>query len=154
MSLRYHRRTRIAAPASVVFAFHERADAFARLAPPWQHLQIIQPPTSLAVGTRVVVRGGLGPIGLTIVAEHIAYEPGRSFTDTMRQGPFARWVHHHLVEPDGDQASWLHDDIEYDLPLGALGRIFGAPIARYELDRMFVYRHDVTKKFCEGMLPA
>ncbi|MGZ5969163.1 MAG: SRPBCC family protein, partial [Polyangiales bacterium] len=138
-SLRYRRRTRIAAPASVVFGFHERPDAFERLAPPWQHLQIVQPPTSLAVGTRVIVRAGLGPIRTTIEAEHIAYEPGRSFVDTMIRGPFPRWVHRHLVEPDGEGASFLEDDVEYALPLGALGRVFGAPIARRELDRMFAY---------------
>jgi ligand-binding SRPBCC domain-containing protein len=147
--LHYRRRTRIAAPASVVFAFHERPDAFERLAPPWQKLTIVQPPASLAVGTRVIVRAKLGPFERTIVAEHIAYEPGRSFVDTMVEGPFPHWVHRHLVEPDGDDASFLDDDVEYALPLGALGRVFGAPIARRELDRMFAYRHQVTKAFCE-----
>jgi ligand-binding SRPBCC domain-containing protein len=150
MFLRFHKRTRIEAPASVVFAFHDRADAFALLAPPWQRLEIVQPPTSLAVGTRVVVRARLGPLSTTIVAEHIAYEPGRSFTDRLVGGPFPHWVHRHLVEPDGDRACFLDDDIEYALPLGALGRVFGGAIARRELDRMFAHRHEVTRRICEA----
>ena len=149
MYLHYQRRSRIEAPASVVFGFHERADAFERLVPPWQSVTIVQPPSSLAVGTRVVVRAGLGPLKVTIVAEHIAYEPGRSFTDTMVEGPFAHWVHRHTVEPAGDDACVLEDDVEYALPLGALGRVFGAPIARYELGRLFAYRHEATRRFCE-----
>jgi ligand-binding SRPBCC domain-containing protein len=150
MSDRYQRRTRIAAPASVVFGFHERPDAFARLAPPWQPITIVQPPSSLAVGTRVVVRAGLGPLAVTIVAEHVAYEPGRSFTDTMVEGPFRRWLHRHIVEPDGDDACVLVDDVEYELPLGAVGRLLGSWLARRELDRMFIYRHEVTRAFCEA----
>ena len=44
-------------PASVeeVFAFHESAEALARLQPPWERTRVVQPPTSLAVGTVVVV---------------------------------------------------------------------------------------------------
>lgn len=149
-TLRFHRRTRIAAPASVVFGFHELPDAFQRLAPPWQELEIVQPPRSLAVGTRVIVKAKLGPFSKTIVAEHVAYEPGRSFVDRMVEGPFPFWEHHHLVEPDGDDASFLDDEIEYALPLGPLGRVFGAPIARRQLERMFAYRHEVTRAYCEA----
>jgi hypothetical protein len=40
----------------------------------------------------------------------------------------------------------LRDEITYALPLGALGQLFGAPIARAKLERLFAYRHEVTAR--------
>lgn len=148
--MRFVKRTRIAAPAARVFAFHEAPDALQRLTPPWQRTEIVQPPRSLAVGTRVILRTRLGPLWQTIEAEHVEYEPGRMFADRMVRGPFRAWLHRHIIEPIDDASCTLIDDVEYELPLGALGRVFGAPIARRELERLFAYRHEVTRRACEG----
>ena len=148
--MRYVKESEIRASAATVFAFHEAPDAFARLLPPWQTSEIITPPRSLEVGTRVVLRTKIGPIWQTIEAEHVAYEPGKMFADRMNKGPFARWLHRHIVTPRGPSECTLTDDIEYELPLGALGRIFGGRIARHELERLFEYRHRVTREACEA----
>jgi ligand-binding SRPBCC domain-containing protein len=146
---RFVKESAIQASAEVVFAFHEQPDAFALLQPPWQTSEIIQPPSSLAVGTKVVLRTKIGPIWQTIEAEHVAYEPGRMFADRMNRGPFAQWLHRHLVTPRGPDACTLTDDIEYALPFGLLGALGGAWYARRELERLFEYRHRVTKERCE-----
>lgn len=150
--MRFVKESSIAASAERVFAFHEEPDAFERLQPPWQTVEILQPPKSLEVGTRVVLRLKLGPLPVwqTLVAEHVDYEPGRRFADRMIEGPFASWRHEHIVKPDGPDRCVLIDDIEFELPLGALGRWLGGPIARRMLDRMFEYRHDVTRRACEA----
>jgi ligand-binding SRPBCC domain-containing protein len=148
--MKFLKESEIAASAETVFAFHEAPDAFARLQPPWQVSEILQPPRSLAVGTKVVLRTKIGPIWQRIEAEHVAYEPGRMFADRMTRGPFAAWLHRHVVTPLGPHTSRLTDDIEYELPLGALGRIFGGAYARRELERLFAYRHDVTRRACES----
>ncbi len=148
--LRFVKESPIGASAETVFAFHEAKDALARLQPPWQTTEIVTPPSSLAVGTRVVLRTKIGPFWQTIEAEHVAYEPGRMFADKMNRGPFAYWLHRHIVTPRGARESTLTDDIEYELPLGTLGRIFGGAFARHELERLFTYRHEVTRKACEG----
>jgi hypothetical protein len=147
---RFTKESVIAAPAATVFAFHERKDAFALLQPPWQKTEIVKPPASLAVGTRVVLRVRVGLVWQTIEAEHVAYEPGHMFADRMVRGPFARWLHRHIVTPEGENASRLTDAVEYELPLGALGRAFGGRIARAQLERMFAYRHEVTRRECEA----
>ena len=148
--MQFLKTTIIQAPAAVVFAFHERPDALARLTPPWQHIEIVQPPASLAVGTRVILRTRIGPVPQTIVAEHVEYEAGRMFADRMVQGPFADWLHRHVVTPIDAHSCTLTDDVTYRLPLGALGRVFGAGIARRQLERLFTYRHEVTKEDCES----
>jgi ligand-binding SRPBCC domain-containing protein len=147
---RFVKESLLRASAETVFAFHERKDALERLQPPWQKTVIVTPPSSLAVGTRVVLRTKIGPFWQTIEAEHVAYEPGRMFADKMTRGPFASWLHEHVVTPRGPREALLTDQIEYELPLGALGRVFGAAFARRELERLFAYRHEVTRKACEG----
>ncbi|MDH3624766.1 MAG: SRPBCC family protein [Myxococcales bacterium] len=140
----------IRASAKTVFAFHEAPDAFERLQPPWQTTEIVQPPTSLAVGTRVILKIKVGPLWQTIVAEHVAYEPGKMFADRIAKGPFKKWLHKHIITPRGENECLLTDDIEYELPLGAVGRTFGGWFARRNLERLFEFRHGVTRKACEA----
>lgn len=128
-----------------VFAFHQRRDAFALLLPPWEETRVLVPPTSLDVGTRVVVQTKIGPLWFTIEAEHVAYVENERFEDVMRKGPFAHWHHKHLFLAHGQQCL-LRDEIEYALPLGVLGNLFGAPIARRKLERLFAFRHEVTMR--------
>jgi ligand-binding SRPBCC domain-containing protein len=150
--VRFVKESVFAASAEKVFAFHERPDAFERLQPPWQKSEIVKAPTSLHVGTRVIVRVKIGPIWQTVEAEHVAYEAGRMFADRMLTGPFASWLHRHVVTPRGANECSLADEIDYELPLGALGRIFGGGIARRELERLFEHRHAVTRAACEERL--
>ncbi len=140
--------TSIAASAATVFAFHERPDAFALLQPPWQKAEILRAPSSLAIGTVVELRVRVFGFWQRVVAEHVEYEPGRMFADTMREGPFATWLHRHVVTPVTPTSCTLVDDITCTLPLGGLGRL-GEPIVRRQLARLFAYRHDVTRRACE-----
>lgn len=145
----FRKRTLIVAPAARVFAFHELPDAFARLQPPWEKVEIVQPPTSLAVGTRVILRTRIGPLWQTIEAVHVAYEPGVRFADEMVRSPFAYWHHEHVVEAETAASAWLDDQVTYRLPLGALGALVAGGMVERRLARMFAYRHEVTRAWCE-----
>jgi ligand-binding SRPBCC domain-containing protein len=149
--MRFVKESVIQASAERVFAFHEAPDAFERLQPPWQKTEIVQPPSSLEVGTRVILRVKLGPVWQTIVAEHVAYEPGKMFADRMVKGPFAQWLHKHIVTPRGETECILTDDIDYELPLGIVGGVFGGWFARRNLECLFEFRHRVTREACEGL---
>jgi len=148
--MRFKKKSIIKASAERVFAFHEAPDAFERLQPPWQKTEVIQPPSSLEVGTRVILRVKVGPFWQTMEAEHVEYEPGKMFADRLVKGPFAKWLHRHIVTPRGEDECVLTDDIEYELPLGILGRTFGGGFARRNLERLFEYRHQVTREACES----
>jgi ligand-binding SRPBCC domain-containing protein len=145
---RFERRSLIAAPAARVFAFHELPDALERLTPPTEKVVVLEPPSSLAVGTRVVLRTKIGPFSQRIVAVHREYEPGRMFADEMVEGPFAHWYHRHIVEPESDDSAWLIDQVEYTLPLGVLGALLGRSFAQHKLQRLFDFRHSVTSAWC------
>jgi len=70
--------------------------------------------------------------------------PWENVRDVAISGPFPSWNHLHRFEPDGPDASWLEDRIEYALPGGALGAVFGASMVKRRLERMFRYRHDTA----------
>ncbi len=148
--MRFVKQSVIQASAERVWAFHEAPDAFERLQPPWQETEIVQAPTSLEVGTRVVLRAKFGPVWQTIVAEHVEYEAGRMFADRMVEGPFSAWLHRHIITPQGPDQCLLSDEIEYELPMGVLGRVFGGWFADLNLKRLFAYRHQVTREICEN----
>jgi uncharacterized protein (TIGR01777 family) len=139
MSETFVRRTRVGVPAEALFAWHARPGAFERLAPPWERVEVLARSGGLEPGSRVTVRTSAG----VWVAEHVAMEPGRSFRDVQREGPFRSWSHLHRMEPDGDGA-FLEDRIDYELPLGALGRAVAGRSVRRRLERGFAWRHAVT----------
>ena len=138
------RRTRIAAPADVVFNWHTQPGAFERLAPPWERVEVVERRGGVRDGGRIVLRMKTGPFSQRWVAVHRGYVPGRQFRDVQVSGPFARWKHTHLVTPDGPSACLLEDRIEYALPMGTIGRRVGGGFVRRKLQRLFEYRHRVT----------
>jgi hypothetical protein len=148
--MHFERTLDVDAPLEVLWAFHERPDALTALSPPWERIEVLEPPRSLEVGTRVVLRAWIGPVPTTIESEHIEYERGRLFADRMVRGPFRSFVHHHRFSARGGGAR-LVDSIELELPGGALGRRIGGPIALRRLERLFDYRHQVTRAACAGV---
>lgn len=138
----FSKRTRLAASADEVFAWHARPGALERLTPPWQSIEVEERTGGLKEGARVVLR--VGPLGRRWVAVHRRLVPGREFVDEQVSGPFARWIHTHRFQPEGPDASVLEDHVEYALPCGLLGRIAGGWLVRSEIARLFRYRHAVT----------
>ncbi len=140
------RRVYIPAPAAEVFLWHTRPGAFERLTPPWESVEIIERRGGIENGGRVVLRMGLGPFSRQWIAEHRDYEAGVQFRDVQISGPFARWEHTHRVEADGRAVCILEDRIAYALPGGSLGRVLGGAWTRRKLERLFTYRHAVTRQ--------
>jgi ligand-binding SRPBCC domain-containing protein len=62
----------------------------------------------------------------------------------MVSGPFRLWQHTHLFIPDGANRSWLEDRVEYEFPLGWLGKLLAGGYTRRRLAHMFEFRHRVT----------
>jgi uncharacterized protein len=141
---RFTLRSEMPVPAEVLYDWHARPATFQRLAPPWESVRVAEKPTEFGDGHRVTIRANiLGPITKDWVAELFECVPGQQFRDRQLKGPFAEWVHTHRMIADGP-TSWLEDDIEYRIPFGALGRLFGSGIVRKKLEAMFAYRHWLT----------
>lgn len=128
------------------FAWHGRHGAFQRLQPPWQKVEIVEQRGTIRDDDRMTVRCRLAPgVWKKWVAEHNEYVEGRQFLDEQLEGPFKYWEHVHQFEPNGDNACRLEDRVDYELPAGAVGDfLFNGRLLR-ELNRMFAYRHRVTR---------
>lgn len=148
--MRFEKASVIRATPERVFAFHELPDAFERLIPPWEDVKIVKVADISEVGSRSIIETRiLGPVTQKWVAEHTAYDPPRMFEDVQISGPFRKWRHRHIVEPHPEGAV-LRDSMEFELPMGFLGRL-AAPFAIIpRLEKMFDHRHEVTRKWCEG----
>lgn len=142
---RYTLRSSIPVSAEALFDWHLRFGAIDRLTPPWEQAEVVDRGGGVAEGSRATVRVKT-PLGWKDwVAEHRGIVPGREFEDVQISGPFGAWVHHHRMIPEGPDACVYEDDVEYQLPMGPVGALFGAGIVRTKLDRMFAYRHRVVR---------
>ena len=148
--MKFIRESLISASPERVFAFHELPDAFARLMPPWEKSRIIESAPNLLPGATTIIETRiLGFISKRWVARHTIYDPPRLFEDVQIEGPFRSWQHRHLISAH-EQGAILRDEIEYVPPLGPLGRLAAPLLIEPRLRRMFDYRHEVTRRWCEG----
>jgi uncharacterized protein len=141
--------SRIPASAEAVFDWHEAPGAFEQLSPPWERVRVLRHEGGIRDGAQVSLLVGPAPFSLRWNLEHRDYQHGRSFTDVQRTGPFRSWKHVHRMIPQGPQECVLEDTIEYELPFGGLGRLFGQAFAQRKLKRLFEYRHAVTRRAFE-----
>lgn len=140
------RRVSLPVPAEFAFRWHAQPGALERLTPPWESVRIVSPAEGIQDGAKAVFEVRLGPgVRRRWVAEHRHYIEGRQFQDVQRDGPFARWEHTHTFFPNGGGCD-LEDRIEYALPLGFVGTIVAGRTVRGKLERMFRYRHEVTRR--------
>lgn len=139
----FQRTSEIDASATQLRDWHFADGAFEKLSPPWEKAQLIEPYGELTDGCRAVIEVSIGPIKQRWVAVHEITETG--FIDRQESGPFAFWEHHHQFLPISTNTSQLIDRIHYRLPLGWLGYCFGNPYIRRKLNKLFHYRHEVTK---------
>jgi ligand-binding SRPBCC domain-containing protein len=148
--MRFAKQSVIRASPERVFAFHEQPDVLSLLMPPWESARVVQTAKISDVGSQAIIETRiLGPITARWVAEHTAYEPPRLFEDVQVKGPFRSWQHRHIIEPHADGAM-LRDEIDYEPPLGFLGRAVAPLLVESRLKKLFEYRHEVTRRWCEG----
>ena len=80
---------------------------------------------------------------------HTAYNPPQMFEDVQVSGPFRSWRHRHIVQAHMSGAV-LRDEIEYEPPLSFIGVVFAPLVVVPRLKKLFDYRHEVTRQWCEG----
>ena len=148
--MKFVKESVIRASPERVFGFHEQPDVLSLLIPPWESARVIQPAKISEVGAEAIVETKVfGPITARWVAQHTVYDPPHMFEDVQLKGPFRSWRHRHVVEPHADGAI-LRDEIDYEPPLGFLGRAVAPRLVQKRLQKLFDFRHEVTRRWCEG----
>ncbi|MEZ5345599.1 MAG: SRPBCC family protein [Pyrinomonadaceae bacterium] len=148
--MKFRKSSEIFASPERVFGFHQMPDAFERLIPPWEDLKIIQKADISEIGSQAIVEQRfLGFPVARIIAEHTKYDPPRIFEDVIVEGPVKHWRHQHIVKEFEDHAK-LIDEIEFELPFYFAGSLAASLIVLPKLEKMFEYRHKITKEWCEN----
>ncbi len=142
----------ICAAPERVFAFHAMPDAIERLIPPWENARIIKKADISQIGSRAIIEQKIfGIVPSRWVAEHTKYEPPRMFEDVQISGPFKSWRHQHIVLPHEGGTALLRDEIEYEVPFSFVGKSIAPVFIVPKLEKMFAYRHEITRKWCETL---
>lgn len=168
--MRRHFHTEQWLPYSVetVFAFFSSPANLPRLLPLWQHARIesldLKPPSAgpdsplripaipAGDGTDVTLSFRplpIFPLRLRWVARIEDFRWNEGFCDRQLTGPFRYWRQCHIMRAapspkTGEPGTILEDQIEYELPLGALGRLADGLIVRRQIAGLFRYRHKRT----------
>lgn len=168
----YHSEQWLPFPINRVFAFFSNPENLPRLMPSWQQARIEEatytdPPNSnqasnfkgiaAGAGSRITLSFRplpLAPIRISWDAEITEFVWNDHFCDHQLRGPFAYWHHCHSLHPesrpDGNgihgAGTLLHDEVEYELPLGKLGDLANNLFITRQLRRTFAYRHKRTRE--------
>jgi ligand-binding SRPBCC domain-containing protein len=133
-------------PREEVFAFFTDIRHLGDLTPDFLHFRILTPlPFELKAGACIDYRLRLFgiPFGWTTRIE--TFEPAVRFSDSQLRGPYRSWLHtHEFSELDG--GTLVRDRVDYELPLGPLGRLAQGLWVRRSVERIFDYRREVLER--------
>lgn len=134
-------RSELPYPREDVFAWHMRPGALERFNPPWMETRIIHREGEIHEGGRVVLGIRRGPAEVKWEARHTAFEEGRMFRDEQVSGPFGSWVHTHRFLDAAGGGCIMEDEVEWEAPLGAAGKVLAEPFLERDMERLFAFRH-------------
>jgi ligand-binding SRPBCC domain-containing protein len=147
--MRFLAESLIRASPEHVFTFHELPDALERLTPPWAGSRVLEHARTVGIGARTVCDIRVAPlVWIRLEAVHTACERPRMFVDEQVRGPFRSWRHQHVMTA-ADGGTRLTDIIDFEPPFGPLGRLFSPLLILPRLRKLFAYRHQVTRAWCE-----
>jgi ligand-binding SRPBCC domain-containing protein len=133
-------------PRPEVFGFFADAANLERLTPPTLKFSIR---TSLPIAMRpgAIIDYRLSLFGLPFRWRTVIelFEPESRFMDSQAAGPYALWRHLHEFA-DAPGGTLIRDRVEYELPLGPIGRLAHALFVRRQLEHIFDYRRGIIEQ--------
>jgi len=140
------RTTFIRAGLGEVFEFFSNPKNLAVITPPAMGFKIVDAPQRrLRAGDRIKYGIRVNGIPMTWVTLISEWEEGRRFVDLQEKGPYAYWHHTHSFQAK-DGGVEMYDRVDYRLPLGLLGQIFGGWFVRRQLRGIFDFRGETILK--------
>ena len=137
-------------PVEKLFSWHETSGAFERLNPAYEPVRLLSHTGGIKDGAIVKIKV-LPPfylpsfLGINWTLAHKNYIQNKQFEDHQLSGPFSKWQHRHLFEAIDNSTCKLIDDIQFSLPLGKLSEPILGEFFKSKLNKLFSYRHRITK---------
>jgi len=144
----FERSFMIRATLHEVAAFHDDPVSLVAITPPPVRVTIQRFDQPVRAGSRVIFRLSVGPFGVTWNGTIAEYVDQKYFRDVQNSGLFGAWSHTHtfVAEADGTR---VIDRVEYEPPLGLIGKLLDPILVRPSLVYMFGYRAKKTREILE-----
>jgi ligand-binding SRPBCC domain-containing protein len=143
MKYQLQRRQVVGGELAQVFGFFKAPRNLEAITPPWLAFRVLHTTDDeVQEGTRI--RYGLRMHGIPFRWESriSEYRENEMFADEQLTGPYRYWYHRHLFVPVPGGVA-IEDVVEYQLPLGPLGRVAHTAFVRGQLARIFDHRAQV-----------
>jgi ligand-binding SRPBCC domain-containing protein len=135
------RTTTLRAPLADVFRFFSDTRNLLRITPSSMRFRVLSAPDRpLREGdrTRYQLRVAGFPVSWTTLVTE--WRENEAFTDVQERGPYRLWRHTHTFRETQPGLVEMHDRVDYELPLGILGRFAAGWFVRRKLQAIFDYR--------------
>lgn len=139
---RYLLECSLTLPRSVeeTFRVFEDPRNLARITPDWLNFRITtpgNPPMRRGLEIDYIIRWmGLPMPWRTLISD---YQPPKRFVDEQIRGPYKHWRHRHEFRPHAG-GTLVEDAVEYELPLGLIGRAAHQGLVGRQLLAIFRFR--------------
>jgi ligand-binding SRPBCC domain-containing protein len=140
MRYRLHRAQVVGGELADVFGFFKSPGNLETITPPWLGFRVLgATDPEVRLGTRISYRLRLHGIPLRWESRISEFVENSMFADEQVTGPYRYWYHRHLFHavPGGVR---IEDVVDYQLPLGPLGRMAHAAFVRRQLAGIFDHR--------------
>lgn len=133
------------------FEFFSNPRNLERLTPDLVHFQFLkEPPAKVSPGTILEYRLRLYGVPVNWRTRIETVEAPSRFIDVQEKGPYAMWRHTHSFREVDATHTEIHDQVEFAMPLGALGEIAYRILVTRSLNRIFDYREAALRELFPG----
>jgi ligand-binding SRPBCC domain-containing protein len=135
----------IPAPPHKLFPFFEDPSNLARITPKRMGFEI-RGFENLPMQRSTKIEYRIRPLGVPQrwITEIVEYRPPREFVDVQTKGPYRYWRHQHTFD-DVDGGTLMRDRVQYQMPLGPIGRLAHFLFVSRMLRDIFTYREKVIR---------
>lgn len=139
------------APLDEVWNFHDDPSALTRVMKGPIRLSIHHVDRPVQPGSKIAMTLWVGFIPIRWNVKVISRTPPNSFIDQqIGVSIFAQWKHTHRFEIIDKDRTWVMDRIEYEPPLGNLGRWLDRRFGQSTMKMLFARREQATKRILEA----
>jgi ligand-binding SRPBCC domain-containing protein len=144
----FDRSFKVNAPLREVAAFHDDPVSLVAITPPPTRVTIQRFDKPVRAGSRVIFRLGVGPFGVPWDGTIVEHTDQSYFRDVQNKGPFGTWSHTHSFTAEAD-GTRVNDRVEYEPPLGLIGKLLDPFVVKPFLAYLFNYRAKKTRELLE-----
>lgn len=144
----YEKKSYIQCDIEDLFAFHLDLDNLKNITPPDTKVTLESEKVTPKEGDLIKIKTlkNFIPIRWSVLIKKV--QKPDLLVDLAIRSPFGFWQHSHIFTQIKEGICELKDVVEYKPPLYPFGNIFNFFID-HELEKMFTYRHKITKEILE-----